>query len=239
VRAVLRPRPRRAALRSAEPFVMDSRGAEKDDELYHFISYVPIDGKLYELDGLKPGPICLGDCPPGDWLAAARPQIHARIEQYSAKEIRFNLMAIIKNRTETLTEEQATLERERDRTIGLVQSRGAALPSNDELEVMLDRARSLGHVSVAPVEPGMEASVTPEELFLLLATLNEELAGVRSKIRLEEDKFAQWRVENVRRKHNYIPFILNFIKLLASKNELMPLVDQAKQKLPRNGNGNS
>lgn len=64
-------------------------------------------GQVLELDGLKPGPIFLGAVPASDassasegekWLEVASPAIEERIARYSSGEIRFNLMAIVKDR---------------------------------------------------------------------------------------------------------------------------------------------
>ncbi|XP_020897465.1 ubiquitin carboxyl-terminal hydrolase isozyme L5, partial [Exaiptasia diaphana] len=79
-------------------FEFDAKIPQKDDDVYHFVAYVPINGRLYEIDGLKDGPIDHGACTYENWLNVCSPIIEARMQKYSSEEIRFNLMAIISDR---------------------------------------------------------------------------------------------------------------------------------------------
>lgn len=80
-------------------FEFESKLATKDDDVFHFVSYLPIEGNLYELDGLKPGPIDLGPISSeNDWVEIARPHIEKRMQKYSEGEIHFNLMAIVSDK---------------------------------------------------------------------------------------------------------------------------------------------
>ncbi|KAI9816663.1 MAG: hypothetical protein M1832_005049 [Thelocarpon impressellum] len=82
----------------SSPFVDETqRMATEDDDVYHFIAYTAIGGKLYELDGLQPAPISHGPCTADEFADKVIPVLRRRIERYPANEIRFNLLAMVRD----------------------------------------------------------------------------------------------------------------------------------------------
>jgi len=157
-------------------FEFEQKSSGKDEDVFHFVGYVPIDGRLYELDGLKEGPLDLGPIPTGKgWTDIVRPVLEERISKYAAGEIHFNLMAVVSDRKAEYEERLATLK-----------ASGNAAP-----------------VVISDIE-----------------RLIEEEAAKRER----------YRMENIRRKHNYLPLIVQFLKELADKKQLLPLYEAAKEK---------
>ncbi|KAL8953090.1 MAG: hypothetical protein Q9222_001028 [Ikaeria aurantiellina] len=82
----------------ASPFADEAqRLATEEDDVYHFVAYASIDETLYELDGLQPAPISHGNCTADDFPDKVIPVLQRRIERYPAQEIRFNLMAMVRD----------------------------------------------------------------------------------------------------------------------------------------------
>ena len=131
--------------------------------------------------GLQRGPIAHGACGETDWLARACPVIRERIERYASSEIRFNLMALVRDRKDALEEKIAA----------------ATARMNDE-----SRENALGDAERAELAANAHA-------------WKEELSR-------ETERRAVWRDENIRRKHNYIPFIFNLLEACAERGERCP-----------------
>ncbi|KAG8556322.1 hypothetical protein GDO81_018026 [Engystomops pustulosus] len=93
-------------------FEFDAKSSTKDDDAFHFVSYVPLNGRLYELDGLRDGPIDLGSCNQDDWISVVRPVIEKRMQKYCEGEIRFNLMAIVSDRKKIYEKKISELQKQ-------------------------------------------------------------------------------------------------------------------------------
>ncbi|XP_028163530.1 ubiquitin carboxyl-terminal hydrolase calypso [Ostrinia nubilalis] len=83
-------------------------------EAYHFVSFVPINGHLFELDGLKPYPTDHGPwAGDEDWTDKFRRVMAERLGRDAGEQvhdIRFNLMAVVPDRRIALTQRLSALE---------------------------------------------------------------------------------------------------------------------------------
>ncbi|XP_072504438.1 ubiquitin carboxyl-terminal hydrolase isozyme L5 isoform X2 [Notamacropus eugenii] len=170
-------------------FEFDAKTSAKEEDAFHFVSYVPVNGRLYELDGLREGPIDLGACNQEDWINAVRPVIEKRIQKYSEGEIRFNLMAIVSDRKMIYEQKIAELQRQ---------------------------------LAEEPMDTDQSSN--------MLSTIQSEVAKHQMLIEEEIQKLKRYKIENIRRKHNYLPFIMELLKTLAEHQQLIPLVEKAKEK---------
>ncbi|XP_059059850.1 ubiquitin carboxyl-terminal hydrolase isozyme L5-like [Achroia grisella] len=166
---------------------VNRKTASKSGSPYHFVGYIPIDGRLYELDGLRAGPIDHGPVRPGqDWLDVVTPIIKKRINVYIEGEIRFNLMALVSNR-------KMVYERRLDQL----------------LSDTFDGTNS-------------DAVVT-------------DIPNLRMLIEYENVKMARYQQEMIRRRHDYLTFIVFILKILAEQNLLVRLYEEAKVRVAQKG----
>merc|ERR1712154_498878 len=161
-----------------EPIQIERAKDDDEGEAFHFISYVAVNGILYEMDGLQKGPRLIDCCDETDWFQKARSVLQQRMASYQSKELRFTLLAVCKDlESKFVTERDALKQRE---------------------------------------NPDDEAQSRLSELEDLILS--------------ERQKKKKWTIENVRRRHNYFPFILNLIGVLGKKNLLKELTERAKEK---------
>ncbi|KAH8236431.1 hypothetical protein KR026_002018, partial [Drosophila bipectinata] len=162
-------------------FEIDVPNPTEDADVYHFVGFMPIKGRLYELDGMREGPIELAEiAPEQNWLDVVRPIIEARMHRYSVGEIHFNLMALVSDR-----------QRYYERQIQLLVHQPSSLSEGER---------------------------------------QAQIATLGSFVKFEKDKKRRYKRENERRRHNYLPFIVELLKQLGQTGQLMPIFERAKER---------
>ncbi|KAL8760590.1 MAG: hypothetical protein Q9184_003232 [Pyrenodesmia sp. 2 TL-2023] len=71
-------------------------GSGEDDAGFHFIAFVPVQGKVWKLDGLERQPQELGSITNEDWVDHVAPELRSRMAEYEEGQIEFAILALVK-----------------------------------------------------------------------------------------------------------------------------------------------
>ncbi|XP_061397092.1 ubiquitin carboxyl-terminal hydrolase calypso [Musca vetustissima] len=206
-------------------------------EAFHFVSFVPINGHLFELDGLKPYPMDHGgweECE--DWTDKFRRVMAERLGIATGEQdIRFNLMAVVPDRRIAITHKLKMLRTNQAIVSGTLQkllkaneatSDGTTSRTEENGEQSTSQQQSQPR-SVSP-SPLLDASnaFTVRDLQSLLKNLDSEIAINEQHLNDENDRRYMFKVDDCRRTHNYDEFICAFLSMLAHQGVLGELVSQ-------------
>ncbi|XP_021961005.1 ubiquitin carboxyl-terminal hydrolase BAP1 isoform X1 [Folsomia candida] len=215
-------------------------------EAYHFVSYVPINGRLIELDGLKPYPIDHG--PWGEkeeWTEQFRRVITERLgsatggNSNAPQDIMFNLMAVVPDKIKTGKHplygkiKLLTLNRNcvlQSLTNFIEQCKDKPEMSNATCDIDSDNKDLDDSWLEKYPEIYKNRALLPKDMLALLRNVDVERAQVEANLQSqsneEKEKLRQYKVEDCRRTHDYNDFICKFLTMLAETGKLAELVEQ-------------
>ncbi|RMY75471.1 hypothetical protein D0863_02559 [Hortaea werneckii] len=252
-RSAREPKPRK------DTYATDANATDEatatEEEGFHFIAYMPIQGHVWKLDGLDRHPQDLGSFGEsgadnddnsdskeeggGDWKQLVIPELTARMAQCETG-IQFNLMAVLhdplQSERESLAQNAKTLQLIDSALDGLAEGwremEGGETPS----DIVTTSAAELG-ISAFDIEhaeiPG-DAQKTLDEYggdFLKLLGLRGEVIAQQRPLRLAvRDAMTAVRGDDEKarhRRHDYASFIRGWLGALAEEEVLADLVAAA------------
>eukprot|EP01066_Platyproteum_vivax_P016653 Platyproteum_vivax@DN7191_c0_g1_i3.p1 len=202
--------------------LIEQDGSSDKGDAFHYVSYVPHNNKIYELDGLKSGPIEVGEFDTENkWAQAALPEIRRRISQLQSKkrkadgqeqedtDIRFNLLAVVGDRTQMAQQKISAAKQMVQKTEIKLVSLGEDLELTEMDEDM-------------EIDDGAMDSL-PNEVAALQALRLQHQSNIEEYsevLEQEKQKFTNYAAENARRQHDWIPFTLCLLSQAARLHKL-------------------
>ncbi|KAI1751084.1 cysteine proteinase [Xylaria castorea] len=186
---------------------------------YHYIAFVPVDGQVWELDGLESLPLCLGPYAPDapdTWLNIASEAIQDRMRRQDDEYPSFNLLAICQSPLLTLSQSLArSLATAKALDISDVWK---SFPDERLARFGLNREQILAEFSSSPPPDDAQKSTREE--------LRAEAEALEARY-VEEEAAVHDAVEMIRaRQRDYTPAVHQWVRVLADKGVLRDLIQK-------------
>ncbi|KAK6587740.1 hypothetical protein RS030_81241 [Cryptosporidium xiaoi] len=228
-----------SSLEISDPEIKGTKG-----DAFHYVCYIPFGDNVYELDGLASGVVKLGKptvidnnnnigidklyANPKIWVDVAINEVKRRIGLYKSDdnkdEIRFSLMAVVPDKIYNLNKKIKKLNRTKQIYIAKLMSLSDEyIPEmgydNDEDEDSL-----CGDNEIESLITEIPNNV--EKIKNKISSINQEINDNLSILDAEKCIRSEWKRENVRRRHDFLPFVLTLLKHASKKGLLTKKMSQ-------------
>ncbi|POS76476.1 ubiquitin carboxyl-terminal hydrolase, family 1 [Diaporthe helianthi] len=202
-----------------------------EDDACHYKAFVPLDGKVWILDGLEWNPVCLGDADADSWIPLA---VDGLVKKLDVAGDFASILAICQSPTTSLRRELAV-------NIKTLSAARAAVPDDAKFEPAEGRfyletvnEAQLGHYGVSwemldETEPdNLKLADAKDPLKLdAVRTLETDQARIQSEYNQEMGLIHQVEESCTGRKKNYMPLANKWVEKLAKLGVLEGLLSES------------
>ncbi|CAL1702373.1 unnamed protein product [Somion occarium] len=225
---------------------------EDQQDTFHFIAYVPCDGKVWELDGLRiSGPLEVGEIsdaggPSGrqGWMDVVRPALKLKMQRHlsgeAREQIRYNLLAIVDDQYMKFSDALEMQKRERSALERRLDKEYPNSWSDKVNENLLVNASQVFSTSVhsSDLGPTYAQDFGSRKMVKDMSILDMPVrslpsaweacvqAAMAAKVSVEDEitKSKNMNADFIRRTFDYEPFIQTFVTCLQEEGLLQPIL---------------
>ena len=186
--------------------ILESNLNDEDADIYHFVTFIHFKNSIYEIDGLREGPILIEEnIEFKDWISKVIPYLKEKINLFSNNEIKFNLMALTLDKLELLKTNKEKL-----------------LKQKNFIEEKIKGNNEISKEKIFEELNGMNK----EQLEKKLEKIETEINDCNNGINIEKMKINKYKEEKERRQFNYNPLIFELLKIMGENGIIKEAYNQ-------------
>lgn len=204
---------------------------KRNDDACHYKAFIPLDGKVWILDGLEWNPVCLGEASAETWIPLA---IEELVRKLAVAGDLSSILAICQSPTVALRKELAANIKTLSAARAAVSN--DARPELSEARFYLENADeaqlrqygvSLAILDEAEPDYSRLADTNDASKLLLVRLLENEQARIQSEYNQEMGLIHEVEESCTGRKKNYMPLANKWVEKLAKLGVLERLLDES------------
>ena len=177
-----------------------------EGDIYHFVTFIHFRNEIYELDGLREGPILFDkNVEFKDWIKKIKSSLNEKIYLYGNNELKFNILALVPDKLEQLKNKKE-----------LLMSQKNYIDEKIKGNIDIKNEKYLEELK----------EMNKDQLEEKLKKIDIEINECNNGINIEKMKINKYKEENERRQHNYNPLIFELLKIMGENNILQEVYQE-------------